>query len=215
MQTLSSFGLRLSAPARSDGPQKPHAKDYAAAVSVEHELVARALEGDGRAFQTLVQPHLSMLYRIAARATRGNALAEDAVQEALTLAYERLDKYQPGTSLKAFLAAVTVKKAQTLLRGERRRKVREETSDAPDDQAGPASMVRARRTAERVQEALDSMPKKRREAAMLRLDGGLSYAEIAEAVGSTESSARVLVHLAMKELREKLADLVEPQEQTP
>lgn len=175
-------------------------------VSVEEELIERALGGDGRAFATLVQPHLGMLYRIAARACGDRALAEDAVQEALTVVYQELRRYEPGTSLKAFLAAVAVKKAHTLLRSERRRRVREDASAAPEQLPGPAELVSAEQTAERIRVALAAMPKKRREVAVLRLDAGMSYEDIARTVGSTEGSARVLVHLALKELRERLGD---------
>lgn len=181
-------------------------------VSVEHELIARALDGDGKAFATLVEPHLSLLYRIAARACGDRSLAEDAVQDALALTHERLARYQPGTSFRAFLAAHAVRRAQTLLRGERRRRVREESADAPENLPGPAELVRAAHAARRVRDALATLPEKRRSVAMLRLDAGLSYAEIAEAVGTTEGSARVLVHMAMKELRSELADLVAGEE---
>jgi DNA-directed RNA polymerase specialized sigma24 family protein len=40
----------------------------------------------------------------------------------------------------------------------------------------------------------------------------MSYAEIAEATGSSEGSARVLVHLALKELSAALADLISEDE---
>lgn len=176
--------------------------------STEQELVRRAVAGDGRAYAALVQPHLPLLYRIATRACGNRALAEDAVQEALTLAFERLSRYEPGTSLKAYLAAFAVRKAQTMLRSERRRRTREANSDEPGSLAGPAEQLGAERTSARIREVLASMPPKRREVALLRLDGAMSYAEIAEAVGSTEGSARVLVHLAMKELRSQLADLL-------
>jgi DNA-directed RNA polymerase specialized sigma24 family protein len=53
------------------------------------------------------------------------------------------------------------------------------------------------------------MPPKRREAALLRMDAGLSYREIAVVLDSTEGSVRVLVHTAQKELRQRLADLLE------
>lgn len=181
-------------------------------MSLEHELIARALDGDGRAFASLVEPHLALLYRVAARACGDRALAEDAVQDALTLAYERLSTYQPGTSFRAFLAAYAVRKAQTLLRGERRRRVREEGAEAPQGLPGPVDLVRASQAAVRVRDALAKLPEKRRAVAMLRLDAELSYAEIAEAVGTTEGSARVLVHMALKELRGQLADLVRGEE---
>jgi RNA polymerase sigma-70 factor, ECF subfamily len=183
-----------------------------AGVSLEHELVARALDGDGRAFASLVEAHLPMLYRIAARACGSRTLAEDAVQEALTLAYQRLDRYQPGTSLRAFLATYAVRQAHTMIRSERRRRAREESSDQPERIPGPAELVRAAQVAARVRVALAKMPEKRRAAALLRLDAELSYDEIAEAVGSTEGSARVLVHMALKELRAELADALTGEE---
>ena len=149
-----------------------------------------------------------MLYRIAARSCGNRALAEDAVQEALTIAYRKLDRYQPGSSLRSFLAAIAARQARTLLRGERRRKVREDAAEPPEHDPGPAELLGAERAAQRIRDALALLPKKRREVALLRLDGGLSYAEIAEAVGSTEGSARVLVHMALKELREQLGDML-------
>ncbi|MCA9626850.1 MAG: RNA polymerase sigma factor [Myxococcales bacterium] len=176
-------------------------------VSLEAELVGRALDGDGQAFATLVRPHLGLMFRLAMRACRSEAIAEDAVQESLTIAFKELHRYTPGTSLKAFLTSIAIKRAHTLFRGERRRKTREDASAEPERAASPLELLSAERTALMVREALAAMPEKRREAAMMRLDGNLSYAEIADAIGSTEGSARVLVHLALKELKQKLAEI--------
>src|SRR5882672_8746270 len=79
----------------------------------EADLVARALRGDGQAFASLVGPHLDLLHRIAARATGSPAIAEDAVQEALEIVHTQLARYQPGTSFKAFVASVAVRRART------------------------------------------------------------------------------------------------------
>ena len=150
-----------------------------------------------------------MLHRIAARVSGNRHLAEDAVQETLTLAYERLPSYRHDTPFRAFLAAVASRQAHTLARGERRRGKREEAADAPVGTADPEQEVHGAATARRVREALLAMPEKRREAALLRLDAGLSYKEIAVLLDSSEGSTRVLVHQALKELREHLADLLE------
>jgi RNA polymerase sigma-70 factor (ECF subfamily) len=149
-----------------------------------------------------------MMYRIAARGCRNAALAEEAVQEGLTLAYQKLDRYEPGTSLKAFLAAFAARQAHTLLRSEARRRVREEGASAPEELASPSEVLAAERLAERIRKSLAGMPQKRRTAALLYLDGKLSHREIASAIGSSEGSARVLVHGALKQLRTELADLV-------
>jgi RNA polymerase sigma-70 factor, ECF subfamily len=175
-----------------------------APANPEAQLLRDALRGDGRAFAALVRPHLPMLYRIAAREARHESLAEDAVQEALVIVHQRLERYRPGTSLKAWLAAIVVNRARTLARSERRRAAREETAEGPVSLPSPSARLESDGLVDRVREALDTLPDKRRQAAILRLDGGLSHGEIAEALGSTEGSVRVLVHLAMKTLREAL-----------
>jgi RNA polymerase sigma-70 factor (ECF subfamily) len=190
-------------------PARPGLEDTA--VSVEHELVAAALDGDGESFAALVRPHLGLLHRVSLRACGDAALAQDAVQEALTLAYQSLGRYQPGTSLKAFLAAIAVKRAHTLLRGERRRRARENEAPPPAGEATPAEMLSAARAAERVRAALRQLPEKQRTVALLRLDAGLDYAEIAAVARTTEGSARVLVHRALATLRAALGELLEPE----
>src|SRR5690606_10939287 len=127
----------------------------------------------------LVEPHLAMLHRIAQRPSGDRSLAEDAVQETLTLAYQRLDRYRHEVPFRAFLAGIAAKMAHTLMRGERRRKGRELATEAPAAMADPEAALRGAHAASRVREALGAMPDKRREAALLRLDAGLSYREIA------------------------------------
>ncbi len=197
---MNHWALPLSASADSC--------DNGAGLSIEHELLRRALAGDGRAFQSLVEPHLGMLYRIASRACRDRALSEDAVQEALTIAFTRLAHYQAGTSLKAFLASIAVKRARTLLRSERRRRGYEERSPATERVPEPTELLETEQSARAIRAALEAMPDKRREVALLRLDGNLSYAEIAAALGTTEGSARVLAHLALNELKSRLGALL-------
>ena len=69
--------------------------------------------------------------------------------------------------------------------------------------------VEGETAAKRIRSALRDMPPKRREAALLRLDAGLSYREIAEAMDTSEGSARVLVHTAIKQLKTELSDLLD------
>ncbi len=173
----------------------------------EAELVRRAIDGNGLAFRRLVEPHLPLLYRIAARMSGDRALAEDAVQEALALAFQKLASYRCDGNLRAFLAAFAARQAHTLVRAERRRWRREEKSATPYREAGPDEQHDAARTAAAIRAALAAMPDKRREAVLLRLDAGLSHREIAEAIGSSEGSVRVLVHQALTELKERLGDL--------
>lgn len=171
----------------------------------ELSLLAAARDGDGCAYRSLVEPHLPVLYRVAARMCGSATLAEDAVQETLTIAYQKLADFRPDSPFRAYLMAIAVKRARTLARSERRRLVREGKSAKPQAHASPEESLSGQRSVNVVRAALSAMPEKRRRAAVLRLDAGMSYREIAETMGSSEGSARVLVHMALKELKSALA----------
>lgn len=170
-------------------------------------LIARAQAGDGEAFSRLVRPILPSLYRVAARLA-GRAGAEDAAQEALTLAWERIHKLRPGTPFAAFVFGFAMKRAATNARGERRRKVREDTAGADDPARPPRpdEVIKARALQEAISEGLLKLPKKRREAVVMRLDGSLTDKDIAAALGSTEGSIRVLVHQGLRALEDHLRE---------
>lgn len=188
-----------------------HATPLAAPTleQAERSLIDAALAGDGRAFAELVRPHLPMLYRVAARGC-GKTMAEDAVQETLSIAFQRLSNYTPGTALKSWLASIAAQRAWTAVRGEIRRRARESAAAITQDPTTPEEDLRATQLAKRINEALAKLPDKRRQAALLRLDAGLSYSEIATAIDSTEGSARVMVHMALRALRAELGDLLQP-----
>ena len=165
-------------------------------------LLERAQGGCGSAFRQLVEPHLEMLHRIAYRACGQTELAEDAVQETLALAYERLGEYRPEAPFKSFLAAVAVRRAKTLLRSESRRRVREAKSRPAMNLCSPDDILAGDQAAAIIRSALRKMPRKRRDVVMLRLDAGLSYREISEVKNMSEGSARVLVHMVIKQIKD-------------
>jgi RNA polymerase sigma-70 factor (ECF subfamily) len=180
--------------------------DIDVVTPIERELVTRALSGDGRAFSDLVTPHLPLLYRLAERVSGHRALAEDAVQETLARAFVELHRLDEKTPLKAFLAGIAVRRAHTLVRSERRRLAREPAAAPNETAPDPGELFDAELVRNRLRQALLAMPTKRREAALLRFDAGLSHADIALALETTVASARVLVHLARQDLLRLLAN---------
>ena len=168
-------------------------------------LIAAARAGDGAAFRTLVAPHLALAYRIAARMA-GPALAEDAVQEALAIVYGKLAHYRPDASFAGFVCAIVARRASTLARSERRRRVHEDRSPERRRTDTPEEIADAKKLAQVVRDALAELPRKRREAVVLRLEAGLAYADIAATLGTSEESARVLVHLGLKRLEALIAE---------
>ncbi len=54
--------------------------------------------------------------------------------------------------------------------------------------------------------AIDGLPENQREAVRLKFDSGLSYAEIASVLNSTEGTVGFWLHAAVKTLRGRLVD---------
>ncbi|MCI0336170.1 MAG: sigma-70 family RNA polymerase sigma factor [Acidobacteria bacterium] len=69
-------------------------------------LVVGAILGDLQSFDTLVMRYRSAAYRVA-QSVAGTELAEDAVQEALLLAYKALPSIEEPSKFAAWLYAIT------------------------------------------------------------------------------------------------------------
>lgn len=85
----------------------------------ESLLVRTAQQGDLDAFNLLVLNYQDMLYRIALRIVHDEFVAEDAVQDALILAFRNLRSFRGG-SFRSWLARVTVNASYDELRRRKR-----------------------------------------------------------------------------------------------
>jgi RNA polymerase sigma-70 factor (ECF subfamily) len=67
-------------------------------------------------------------------------------------------------------------------------------------------VVEGREDLRAVIEQLDHLPEDRREALIMRFALGMDNREIARALGRTDGATKVLIHRAIKQLEERLAD---------
>ena len=147
-------------------------------------------------FQRLVDEHASVLGAYLGGMLRP-ADAEDALQETFLSAlraYERFD----GADPRAWLLTIARRKAIDCARAERRRPSH---LAEPDLLAAPVEDRAAGRT--KIWEAVAGLPRKQREAVVLRFAADLRYREIGQAMGCSEAAARRSVHEAMKKLRKE------------
>ena len=127
---------------------------------------------------TEVIPHL----RAFARGLCGRPdMADDLVQEALMKAWAAQDRFEPGTSMRAWTFVILrnaylTDMRRNRFRGEYDEGVAERTLTAPADQEEPMHLSDMHR-------ALLTLPAERREALLLVGAGGFSYEEAAEICG--------------------------------
>jgi RNA polymerase sigma-70 factor, ECF subfamily len=73
------------------------------ATPVTTKLLQRAMEGDQRAFQSVVESHQAFVFRVAYRLLRNSADAEDITQEAFIRLWKSMPKYRIDTNLRTWL----------------------------------------------------------------------------------------------------------------
>jgi RNA polymerase sigma-70 factor (ECF subfamily) len=168
------------------------------------ELVDRARRGDSRAWQTLVERHYPMVYRLAFRWCGAEHDAEDIAQEVCVKIVRKLRTFRGRSSYRTWLYRVTVNTARDYLR---QRSLREPYhSPLPEGTPGnnPASSPRDMVAASWIESALDRLPVPQKEAVFLVLGEGMSHGEAAEVLGCMEATVSWRVFQARRTLRNLL-----------
>jgi len=170
----------------------------------EAALIDRARAGDRDAQEVLVRQHLRDVYRVAFRVLGDRDLAEDAAQDAMLNALAALDRFRGASSFRTWLLRIAMNSALSIGRRKTRRReiaLVTEQHDTPAEEDAENSAV-AKSEAARAAEQLKRLPPKQRAAVELRVNQGLSYAEVGEVLQCSEGAARVNYHLGIKRLRE-------------
>ena len=171
-------------------------------------LVAKAKDGDHRAFEQLVRETYVDTYTLAFRLTGDPEDARDVVQEVYLRVHKSLRRFRGDSQFKTWLHRITANCASTLLG--RRNKHRHDPmpEDAPiaDDnpQMDPAARADTGVLRTQLTEALRGLPPKLSAVVVLRDIYDFSHEAIAAELGISESAAKVRLHRARKRLREIL-----------
>ncbi|MEO6600777.1 MAG: RNA polymerase sigma factor [Polyangiaceae bacterium] len=174
----------------------------------DEELMAAYIAGDKTAFRELFQRYAPLLQRTMARDLRSAEEANDLVQQTfLHLHRSRLD-FEPGRKLKPWIFTIALNLKREFFR---RSKRRHETSLEDDRVAEPYEGPRGQERSDAAREtarALATLPAEHREVIELHWFGGLSFPEVAEAVGSTVAAVKVRAHRGYVALRARLGEKV-------
>jgi RNA polymerase sigma-70 factor, ECF subfamily len=170
------------------------------------DLVERARAGEPEAREELVRRYLDDVYRLTNRILGDRELAQDATQDAFVNALGALSRFRGDASFRTWLLRIAVNAARSVGRRQgRRREVNIVLADhEPSPEQDPATRTVNLAEAQRVEHVLAKLPPKQRLAVSLRVQQGLSYAEIAGALDCSEGAARVNYHLGIKRMRELL-----------
>ncbi|WP_394939148.1 RNA polymerase sigma factor SigE [Psychromicrobium sp. YIM B11713] len=172
------------------------------------EVESTAVDWVMPSWEEVVQNHSAKVFRLAYRLTGNKYDAEDLTQEVFVRVFRSLANFTPGT-LDGWLHRITT----NLFLDQARRKSRirfdalaeDAESRLPGREPGPERSFEFNNLDLDIQQALDALPPDFRAAVVLCDLEGLSYDEVAEALGVKLGTVRSRIHRGRTMLRESLA----------
>lgn len=167
------------------------------------ELVTRTKDGDAEAFGLLYEKYVERIYRYIRVRVTEQTIAEDITENVFLRAYEAIERYQErGHAFSSYLYRV----GQNLLVDHYRMKKEEAPIEVADQVSTGApsldeDLIQADRMQE-IQEAMATLPEDYQEVIRLRVVLEMPTAEVAEWLDRSEGAVRVLLHRALKALRD-------------
>ena len=183
----------------------------------DEKLVALCQQGQKECFEILVLRYMTKAFHIAFDFTRDTETAKDLSQDAFMRAYANIKQFDGRSSFYTWFYRIVVNLC--LDHARRRKRVSWQSLDDLGDEPGeqqqladstfaPDQEAIAGETKRKVNATLHGMPKKQRTAFLLRNHQGLSIADIAQVMKTTEGTVRVYLHRAVAALRQSLVEFV-------
>jgi RNA polymerase sigma-70 factor, ECF subfamily len=188
--------------------------------ATDEELVQQAQGGSEAAFNVLVDRYATLVYRLAHNITKSPQEAEDIVQETFLRVFKHLDGFSSSkATFKTWLLTITRNQSINVF-GALKRKALRFLGDSGDvdrnfHQSGNSlswqaqdseTLLASKQEYRRVEQALNSLPQRQREALLLKSRESMSYEEIAEVMKTSLSSVESLIFRARKRLMEVLEE---------
>jgi len=175
-------------------------------------LLERARRGDQAAINQLFGRYMPMLRRWASRRIPPGARhlgdTDDIVQITMVRALNHLNdfEYRHVGSFLAWLRQIAFHQIINQVRAAQRRPAGTDLSELiPDGAPAPLEAVLGRELLDAYERALQRLPERYRQVLIVRIELEMSFAEIAEAMGSPNAeAARQLVVRALQRLREEM-----------
>ena len=185
----------------------------------DNALVMRVRNGEKQAFNLLVLKYQHRIRSLVSRLVRDTTEQEDIVQEAFIKAYRAIGRFRGDSAFYTWLYRIAVNTAKNHLVSASRRPPAqgvEINDDGPALTPGrltetntPEVILQNDQLVETIRRAIRELPEELRQAIILRELEGLSYEDIAGAMGCPIGTVRSRIFRAREAIQEAMAPLMD------
>ena len=169
-------------------------------------------QGNEQAFEKIFTDWFGKLHAYAFSVMRDETIAEEVVQSVFCRIWEKKDRLQINTSIKAYLYGSVYHECMDWLRKEKNSKEHRSHVLRTGDRAvmeSAAARAELDELERRLQQALDELPDQCRAIFQLSRFGELKYREIAGQLDLSVKTVEAQISKALKHLRKRLVDFLE------
>ncbi len=161
--------------------------------------------GDETAFSELFREYYQPLYRFAGRFISDSQTSENVVQDIFVKMWTERSGIEIKSNLKSYLFSAVRNQCLNVLNRENRVfPIDEAVSADADESNNPAEDMEKTEQYSEVAKAVESLPEQCRRIYLMKRYDGMSYNEIAEALGISVNTVKTQIKRALKLLTEKL-----------
>ncbi|MBM7113184.1 RNA polymerase sigma factor [[Archangium] primigenium] len=186
-------------------------------------LVKRVRDGDQRAFKLLVERYQRKVYAVALGMLKDKEEAMDVSQEAFVKVYKYLDHFKGDSSFYTWLYRITTNICIDVIRrrgtaGGPMEEFDESMTDLSETRIGalgsrlgtnPQKSALRRELAEKIQEALATVPEKHRAILLLREVEGMSYEDLSRTLDIPKGTVMSRLFHARAKVQKILSEYLE------
>lgn len=173
------------------------------------ELAKQAQSGDMQAFEKLYIELSPEIYSIAYEITQNKEESRDLMQDCFVSAMENINNLKETEKIKNWLIRIAANKSHDYIKKKKPSIFTEEqycmieNLEEVDSEVIPEKSLDAQERAEEVNEMLQSLSEDKRLCLLLRYKHNMSYAEIAQELGITESAVKSRISRAKDDVEEE------------
>jgi len=168
-------------------------------------IVDKAAGGDTEAFGRLYDIYADRIYRHIYYRTSNVEDARDLTQEVFLKAWHGLPKYRrTQTPFLGWLFTIAHNRVIDYYRTKRHHIYLDNVILVENLDKGPEKSAEVKYTQQEVRRAILQLPEEQQQVVLMSFIEGFEYSEIAAALNKTEGNIRVIIHRALKRMREIL-----------